>query len=81
MDRHCLRPYAAWGLVAAVLMMCGCSMFPEALQPQNLQKLNRGSAPSSDPFFSVPAYHHSAYAPDPNMSADANGDPECEQPE
>ncbi len=81
MDRHCLRPCAVWGLVAAVLTMCGCSLFPEALQPQNLQKLNRHTAPSSDPFFSVPAYHHAAYAPDPNLSADAEDNPDGEQPE
>ena len=54
MDRHFLRRIAAWSLTAIVLGMCGCSLFPEALQPQNLQKLNRGPAPSHDPFFSVP---------------------------
>ena len=55
MDRHFLRPGATCGLVAVVLTMCGCSFFPEALQPQNLQKWNRGPGPSTDPFFSVPA--------------------------
>ena len=81
MDRHCWRPCAAWGLIAAVLTTCGCSFFPEALQPQNLQKLNRHAAPSSDPFFSVPADHYSAYAPDPNLSADAHDDADGEQSE
>ena len=55
MDRHFFRPVATCGLVAVVLTMCGCSFFPEALQPQNLQKWNRGPGPSTDPFFSVPA--------------------------
>ena len=53
MVRHFLRRAAAWSLAAVVLCMCGCSLFPESLQPQNLGKLNRFPAPSRDPFFSV----------------------------
>lgn len=30
----------------------GCSYFPEFLQPHELQKLNRGPGPSTDPFYS-----------------------------
>ncbi|MES2793372.1 MAG: hypothetical protein V4719_27420 [Planctomycetota bacterium] len=76
MDRHFMRRSATWGLVATVLTMCGCSFFPEALQPQNLQKLNRGPAPSNDPFFSVqdrtPNYQQSNHqaAIDPFHAAD-----------
>ncbi|MDB5385848.1 MAG: hypothetical protein JWM11_1494 [Planctomycetaceae bacterium] len=30
----------------------GCALFPESMQPKNLQKLNRGNGYSEDPFFS-----------------------------
>jgi hypothetical protein len=39
------------GLIAVTLLIGGCSMFPESLQPQHLQMLNRQPAPSNDPFF------------------------------
>jgi hypothetical protein len=54
MHRHNSRRPATWGLAIVMLITSGCSFFPEALQPQNLQKWNRGPGPSSDPFFSVP---------------------------
>lgn len=71
MDRHILRHSMTWGLAVVALTVSGCSMFPEALQPQNLQKLNRGPAPSNDPFFSVPAVHHAAYLPTPDAASDS----------
>lgn len=45
--------------IAAALLLfllgcsCGCSYFPEFLQPHELQKLNRGAGPSTDPFYSA----------------------------
>jgi len=42
-------------LLATLLSIStGCSFFPEALQPNQLQKLNRGAGYSDDPFFSIP---------------------------
>ena len=76
MDRHLLRPGATCGLVAVVLTMCGCSFFPEALQPQNLQKWNRGPGPSTDPFFSVPADRLTDLAPPSGSYEYAFDDPE-----
>ena len=63
MDRLNFRPCATWVLAAIVLTMTGCSFFPESLQPHNLQKLNRGSGYSSDPFFSEPPFRHYVYSP------------------
>ncbi|MCA9092184.1 MAG: hypothetical protein KDA68_01755 [Planctomycetaceae bacterium] len=41
-------------LVSAVIVSaCGCSMMPEFMQMHELQKLNRGPGPSSDPFTST----------------------------
>ncbi len=43
-------------LPVVLLGFCsGCTYFPEFLQPHELQKLNRGSGPSSDPFTSIDA--------------------------
>ncbi len=56
MTRHFWQRCATWGLTIVLLTSGGCSFFPEALQPHNLQKLNRGPAPSGngDPFLSIP---------------------------
>lgn len=53
MVRHFLRRTAAWSMAAVVLGMCGCSLFPESMQPEHLTKWNRGAGPTRDPFFSV----------------------------
>ena len=81
MDRLVFRSNATWGFVAVVLTMCGCSLFPEALQPQNLQKLNRGPAPSHDPFFSVPAERLADDAAGSESPGDDDGEPNGEQPD
>lgn len=52
---HSLCRIVLTGLLGgSFLGLSGCRFFPEQLQPHQLQKLNRGSAPSQDPFFSIP---------------------------
>lgn len=40
----------------------GCTLMPESMQPKNLQKLNRGSGYSEDPFFSSIPDHEATKA-------------------
>lgn len=43
------------GLLAILsLSSSGCALFPEALQPSQLLKLNRGAGPTTDPWASIP---------------------------
>lgn len=70
MVRNLLTRSAMGAVIAIALSTCGCSIFPEALQPQNLQKLNRGPGPSRDPFFSIPDHMpNSVPATDPFAEA------------
>ena len=78
MVRHILSRSALGVVVAIAFSTCGCSFFPEALQPQNLQKLNRGPGPSRDPFFSIPDHMPSSFqASDP--FAETSDDAEAAQ--
>lgn len=54
MNRHFWQRCATWGMTIVLCVMSGCSLFPESMQPQNLQKWNRGPGPSNDPFLSIP---------------------------
>jgi hypothetical protein len=41
-------------LATLLFSIGGCALMPESIQPGNLQKLNRGSGYSEDPFSSIP---------------------------
>jgi hypothetical protein len=44
--------YVTYFVSLSILLVCisGCALMPESMQPQNLQKLNRGSGYSENPF-------------------------------
>lgn len=53
MNRNAFRRGATGAVTVLVMFSAGCSLFPESMQPINLQKLNRGPGPTADPFYSI----------------------------
>lgn len=80
MRRHIPGLLSIASLTVLTLSSSGCALFPESMQPQQLQKLNRGPGYSQDPFSSIPdkeataraAALKTAFAPEDDLQEDTS---------